>query len=33
MIWIVSGIIAFLILVALTELLGRKGNYKNDGTE
>jgi hypothetical protein len=33
MIWIISGAIAFMIIVALTKLLGKKGNYKNDGTE
>ena len=33
MIYIVSFIIAFLILVAFTYLFGKKGNYRNDGTE
>jgi hypothetical protein len=33
MIWIISSVIAFLVLLALTELFGQKGNYKNDGTK
>ena len=33
MIYLVSGVIAFLVLLALTELFGQKGNYKNDGTK
>jgi len=33
LITIISGIIALLILIGLTALLGKKGNYKNDGTE
>jgi hypothetical protein len=33
MIVIVSGVIAILVLFALTELFGRKGNYKSSGKE
>jgi hypothetical protein len=33
MIWVVSFIIAFLVLVALADLLGKKGHYKNSGHE
>lgn len=33
MIYIVCGIIAFLVLYAATELIGTKGYYKNSGRE
>jgi len=33
MIYVISFVIALLVLFAVTDLFGKKGNYKNDGSD